>query len=147
MKIATWNVNGIRARQVELQELLATEQPDVLCLQEIKALPEQVPDLLVAPDGYWCYWHGGRGYSGVALLVRRALCASTPVFSHPPFDLEQRIVVADLGPGPHRLGLRAQRRQGLRGQDSISRGAGRVVRRSWRSGPAAGGLRRPERRP
>jgi exodeoxyribonuclease-3 len=98
MKIATWNVNGIRARQVELQELLATEQPDVLCLQEIKALPEQVPDLLVAPDGYWCYWHGGRGYSGVALLVRRAMCASTPVFSHPPFDLEQRIVVADLGP-------------------------------------------------
>jgi exodeoxyribonuclease-3 len=96
MKLATWNVNGIRARQVELQEFLATEQPDVLCLQEIKALPEQVPELLVAPDGYWCYWHGGRGYSGVALLVRRALHASAPAFSHPPFDLEQRIVVADL---------------------------------------------------
>jgi exodeoxyribonuclease-3 len=98
MKLATWNVNGIRARQIELQEFLATEQPDVLCLQEIKALPEQVPGLLVSPDGYWCYWHGGRGYSGVALLVRRALCASAPDFSHPHFDLEQRIVVADLGP-------------------------------------------------
>lgn len=97
MKIATWNVNGIRARQVELQEFLATEQPDVLCLQEIKASPEQVPELLVAPDGYWCYWHGGRGYSGVALLVRRGLCAAKPDFSHPPFDLEQRIVVADVG--------------------------------------------------
>src|ERR1044071_4900853 len=97
MKFATWNVNGIRARQVELQEFLATEQPDVLCLQEIKALPEQVPDLLVAPDGYWCYWHGGRGYSGVALLVRRACCPDKPVFSHPHFDLEQRIVVADIG--------------------------------------------------
>lgn len=97
MKLATWNVNGIRARQAELQEFLATEQPDVLCLQEIKALPEQVPELLVAPDGFWCYWHGGRGYSGVALLVRRSFCASRPVFSHPPFDLEQRIVVADLG--------------------------------------------------
>lgn len=97
MKIITWNVNGIRARQVELQELLGTEQPDVLCLQEIKASPEQVPELLVAPDGYWCYWHGGRGYSGVALLVRRGLCRSTPAFSHPHFDLEQRIVVADIG--------------------------------------------------
>jgi exodeoxyribonuclease-3 len=97
MKFATWNVNGIRARQVELQEFLATEQPDVLCLQEIKATPEQVPELLVSPDGYWCYWHGGRGYSGVALLVRRAWCAGAPAFSHPHFDLEQRIVVADIG--------------------------------------------------
>jgi exodeoxyribonuclease-3 len=97
MKIATWNVNGIRARQVELQEFLAAAQPDVLCLQEIKALPEQVPELLVSPDGYWCYWHGGRGYSGVALVVRRELCEARPEFSHPHFDLEQRIVVADLG--------------------------------------------------
>src|SRR5262245_12735038 len=97
MKLATWNVNGIRARQVELQEFMASEQPDVLCLQEIKASPEQVPELLVAPDGYWCYWHGGRGYSGVALLVRRALCDAKPDFSHPHFDLEQRIVVADVG--------------------------------------------------
>jgi exodeoxyribonuclease-3 len=97
VKVVTWNVNGIRARQTELQALLEREQPDVLCLQEIKALPEQVPELLVAPDGYWCYWHGGRGYSGVALLVRRGLCPSTPAFSHPHFDLEQRIVVADLG--------------------------------------------------
>lgn len=97
MKIATWNVNGIRARQLELQSFLASEQPDVMCLQEIKASPEQVPELLVAPDGYWCYWHGGRGYSGVALLVRRGLCGDRPVFSHPHFDLEQRIVVADIG--------------------------------------------------
>jgi exodeoxyribonuclease-3 len=97
MKIATWNVNGIRARQMELQEFLATEQPDVLCLQEIKASPEQVPELLVSPDGYWCYWHGGRGYSGVALLVRRAFASDKPEFSHPHFDHEQRIVVAEVG--------------------------------------------------
>jgi exodeoxyribonuclease-3 len=68
-----------------------------LCLQEIKASPEQVPALLVAPDGYWCYWHGGRGYSGVALLIRRGFCVEAPAFSHPHFDHEQRIVVADLG--------------------------------------------------
>jgi len=97
MRVATWNVNGVRARQAELQDLLEREQPDVLCLQEIKASPEQVPALLVAPDGYWCYWHGGRGYSGVALLIRRGFTSGAPAFSHPHFDLEQRIVVADLG--------------------------------------------------
>jgi len=97
MKIATWNVNGIRARHAEIQELLATEQPDVVCLQEIKASADQVPELLVSPDGYWCYWHGGRGYSGVAILVRRGFTASTPTFSHPSFDREQRVVVAEIG--------------------------------------------------
>jgi exodeoxyribonuclease III len=96
-KVATWNVNGVRARQAELQQLLATEQPDVVCLQEIKATPEQVPALLVAPDSYWSYWHGARGYSGVALLVRRDHWTVQPGFTHPAFDLEQRIVVADLG--------------------------------------------------
>jgi exodeoxyribonuclease-3 len=43
MKIATWNVNGIRARQAELHDLLDAERPDVLCLQEIKASPDQLP--------------------------------------------------------------------------------------------------------
>lgn len=97
MKIATWNVNGIRARQGDLQAFLEREQPDVLCLQEIKALPDQVPELLVSSDEYWCYWHGGGGYSGVALLVRRTLSAGIPAFSHPAFDFEHRIVVVDLG--------------------------------------------------
>jgi exodeoxyribonuclease III len=96
LKLITWNVNGVRARQAEVQQLLDAEQPDVVCLQEIKATPDQVPALLVSPDGYWCYWHGGRGYSGVALLVRRSRLATPPSFSHPAFDLEQRIVVADL---------------------------------------------------
>ena len=82
---------------MELQAFLATGQPDVVCLQELKASPEQVPELLVSSDDYWCYWHGAGGYSGVALLVRRALCADKPVFSHPAFDFEQRIVVADFG--------------------------------------------------
>ena len=44
MKIATWNVNGIRARQAQVQEWIARERPDVVCLQEIKATPDQVPD-------------------------------------------------------------------------------------------------------
>ena len=97
MKVLTWNVNGIRARQAEVQQLLSAESPDIACLQEIKAAPDQVPALLVTPDGYWCYWHGGRGYSGVALLIRRDWCGQSPGFGHPAFDLDQRIVVADLG--------------------------------------------------
>jgi exodeoxyribonuclease-3 len=97
VKLITWNVNGIRARHAQLQDLIAAEQPDVVCLQEIKAAPEQIPALIAAPEGYWCYWHGGGGYSGVALLVRAALCGDRPPFSHPSFDVEHRIVVADIG--------------------------------------------------
>jgi|SRR5579862_1707065 len=95
MKLVTWNVNGIRARQAQLQDLVAAEQPDVVCLQEIKASPDQIPGLLVAPDGYWCYWHGEGGYSGVALLLSCKVFDQRPAFSHPSFDMERRIVVAD----------------------------------------------------
>jgi exodeoxyribonuclease-3 len=100
VKIITWNVNGIRARQAQVQELLETEQPDVLCLQEIKATPAQVPELLVNPGDYWSVWHGAGGYSGVALLIRRTFAAEAPHFWHPDFDFEQRIVVADVPANP-----------------------------------------------
>ena len=96
MKIATWNVNGIRARQAQVQELLDREQPDVLCLQEIKASLDQLPVWLCDIEGYWCYWHGGKGYSGVALHVRKATFPDRPAFHHPEFDYEHRIVAAQL---------------------------------------------------
>ena len=96
MKIATWNVNGIRARQSELQDLLERERPDVLCLQEIKASLDQLPLWLADTEGYWSYWHGGKGYSGVGLLVRKDQCVESPAFLHPPFDFEQRIVTVTL---------------------------------------------------
>ncbi|HEY6362053.1 MAG TPA: exodeoxyribonuclease III [Vicinamibacterales bacterium] len=96
MKIATWNVNGIRARQAELQELIDREQPDVLCVQEIKAAIDQLPVWLCDIDGYWCYWHGGKGYSGVGLHVRKATSPERPAFHHPEFDFEHRIVSAGL---------------------------------------------------
>jgi exodeoxyribonuclease-3 len=99
MKIATWNVNGIRARQAELQDWLAREQPDVVCLQEIKASTAQLPIWLCELDGYWSYWHGDKGYSGVGLHVSRALSPERPEFSHPPFDFENRIVTARIGSG------------------------------------------------
>jgi exodeoxyribonuclease III len=96
MKIATWNVNGIRARQTEVQELIEREQPDVFCLQEIKAAIDQLPVWLCELEGYWCYWHGGKGYSGVGLHVRKARYPERPAFDHPDFDYEHRIVTVRL---------------------------------------------------
>jgi exodeoxyribonuclease-3 len=97
MKVLTWNVNGVRKRQHELAALVDVEQPDLVCLQEIKAPSDKVPELLVAASGYWCYWHGTGGYSGVALLVRHGFFTERPTFTHPSFDREDRMVVADLG--------------------------------------------------
>ncbi len=99
MKIATWNVNGIRARQGQLIEWLVAEQPDVVCLQEIKASLDQLPFELRDVEGYWSYWHGGKGYSGVALLVAKSLVGALPLCSHPGFDFEQRIACATV-PSP-----------------------------------------------
>ena len=92
IKVATWNVNGIRARQAQLQDFIEREQPSVLCLQEIKAAPDQIPVWLCELEGYWCYWHGTKGYSGVALHVSKALVPERPAFEHPAFDYESRIV-------------------------------------------------------
>jgi exodeoxyribonuclease III len=47
-------------------------------------------------QGYWCYWHGGKGYSGVALHVAQSLVPDRPAFSHPSFDYESRIVTVDV---------------------------------------------------
>src|SRR4030095_14857925 len=92
VKIITWNVNGIRARQAQVQELIERERPDVFCLQEIKASTDQLPVWLCELEGYWCYWHGGKGYSGVALHIRKDTFAQRPAFHHPDFDSGPRIV-------------------------------------------------------
>jgi len=96
LKIATWNVNGIRARLDQVQDWVLREQPDVLCLQEIKASPDQIPMFLCELEGYWCYWHGAKGYSGVGLHVSKRVAPERPAFAHPPFDYENRIVTVDL---------------------------------------------------
>ncbi len=98
MKVATWNVNGIRAREAQFVEWVRRDQPDVVCLQEIKATPEQLGETLTMLPEYWNYWHGGpKGYSGVSLHVRKAAFAARPEFGHPPFDVECRVVQAKLG--------------------------------------------------
>jgi exodeoxyribonuclease III len=96
MKIATWNVNGFRAREKQFSEWLARDRPDVVCLQELKAERAQIPEQ-PGLEGYHAYWHGLRAYSGVALHVRKGLLDAEPAFSHPDFDMESRIVQAELG--------------------------------------------------
>jgi exodeoxyribonuclease III len=96
MKVATWNVNGFRAREKQFSEWLARDLPDVVCLQELKAERAQIPEQ-PGLEGYYAYWHGLRAYSGVALHVRKGLFGAEPAFSHPDFDMESRIVQAELG--------------------------------------------------
>ena len=97
MKIATWNVNGIRARYAQLCEWVAADRPDILCLQEIKALPGQVPEMAGPLNDYWCHWHGGKGYSGVGLHVRKEFCPTEPAYTHPGFGIENRMVTLQIG--------------------------------------------------
>lgn len=95
MKIATWNVNGIRARQTQFVEWIARDEPDVICLQEIKASPSQVPESLNELP-YWSFWHGSGGYSGVSLHVHKQLVSQPVQFTHPALDFESRIVQAQI---------------------------------------------------
>jgi len=96
MKIATWNVNGIRARETQLCEWLDRDRPDVVCLQELKAESAQIPARCSHAD-YHVYWHGMRAYSGVSIHVSKAVHDALPEFTHPAFDMEARIVEVRLG--------------------------------------------------
>lgn len=100
MLVLTWNVNGLRKRAPELTQLLQEHPADVVCLQELKCTPEQVPDSLgpLALADYQAHWHGGPGgYSGVALLLRKKCFSSLVPFGHPRLDREHRVVHARVG--------------------------------------------------
>ncbi len=93
MKIATWNVNGIRARENQFVDWVREDRPDIICLQEIKATPEQMSESLTMLPEYFSYWHGGKGgYSGVSLHFRKETFPQRPAFTHPDFDMESRVV-------------------------------------------------------
>ncbi len=70
MKIATWNINGVKARIENLVAWLAAAQPDIVCLQEIKSVDEQFPRAEIEALGYNVETHGQKGFNGVALLSR-----------------------------------------------------------------------------
>lgn len=70
MKIATYNVNGINGRLPVLLKWLEQAQPDVVCLQELKAPQEKFPRLALEKAGYGAIWHGQKSWNGVAILQR-----------------------------------------------------------------------------
>ena len=70
MRIVTYNLNGIRARLDRLLEYLKEQQPDVVCLQELKAADENIPRKEIETAGYGAVWHGQKGFNGVAILAK-----------------------------------------------------------------------------
>ena len=70
LKIATFNINGIRSRLPALLAWLEREQPDIACLQELKAADQQFPRAELEAAGYGSLHHGQPSWNGVAILVR-----------------------------------------------------------------------------
>lgn len=100
MKIISYNVNGIRAAlSKNFTEWLQAENPDVLCLQETKAHPDQIDTMIFAKLGYTSYLHSAekKGYSGVAILSKQAPDKVIIGMQHPGFDSEGRVIRADFG--------------------------------------------------
>jgi exodeoxyribonuclease-3 len=73
VKIATWNVNSIRAREARLGAFLDREKPDVLCLQELKVVDADFPNEAVRARGYEAVTFGQKTYNGVAILAKDGL--------------------------------------------------------------------------
>ncbi len=97
MKIYSWNVNGIRAVQkMGFIQWLKEEQPDVLCLQETKAHPEQLEESLVNIKGYQSCWNSGerRGYSGVASYFQKEPLQVEKNLGVEEFDREGRVLIS-----------------------------------------------------
>lgn len=69
-KVATFNINGVRSRLPALLEWLEREQPDVACLQELKAPDDAFPANEISAAGYGAVWHGQKAWNGVAILAR-----------------------------------------------------------------------------
>jgi exodeoxyribonuclease-3 len=98
MRLATWNVNSLKARLPRVEEWLADVQPDVLCLQETKLADDAFPALTFAALGYEAVHHGQGQWNGVAILSRVGLSDVVANFADggDP-DAEARIVTASCG--------------------------------------------------
>jgi exodeoxyribonuclease-3 len=98
IKILCWNVNGIRAAAGKgFLEWLQRESPDILCLQETKAQPDQLSEAIRDPGDYHAYWDYPvqKGYSGVATLAREKPMRVQTGFGMPQFDSEGRTIIAE----------------------------------------------------
>lgn len=100
MKIISYNVNGIRAAVNKgFFEWLEMESPDILCLQEIKAMEDQIDVLTMQSMGYNCYFHPAekKGYSGVGILSKRQPDYVKIGMGMDVYDREGRVIRADYG--------------------------------------------------
>ena len=100
MKIISYNVNGIRAALTKnFTEWLQSEDPDVICFQETKAQPDQIDTMIFAELGYTSYLHSAekKGYSGVAILTKKAPDNVVVGMNNPRYDAEGRVIRADFG--------------------------------------------------
>lgn len=99
IKVISWNVNGVRAvLNKGFLEWIQRESPDILCLQETKASPEQIPDELRNIHGYHSFWCGGekKGYSGVATYSKNRPVSESYGFGlGGEFDKEGRILITE----------------------------------------------------
>jgi exodeoxyribonuclease-3 len=98
MKIATFNVNGINGRLAVLLRWLAQAEPDVVCLQELKAPQEKFPEAAIRDAGYCAVWRGQRSWNGVAILARDTEPIETRrELPGDPDDSQSRYVEAAVG--------------------------------------------------
>lgn len=100
MRIATWNVNSLKARLPRVEEWLAAARPDVLCLQETKLADDAFPALTFSSLGYESVHHGQGRWNGVAILSRVGLSDSTTGFGpgiDDPYAGEARLLTARCG--------------------------------------------------
>ena len=100
MKLISFNVNGIRAIEKKgFFEWVAQESPDILCLQETKAHPEQLTENILKPRGYHSFWSAAekKGYSGVAIYTKVKPLSVSEGLGVKEFDSEGRTLVADYG--------------------------------------------------
>ncbi len=97
MRIVTWNVNSIRARQERLLALLARHRPDVVCLQELKTAAAGFPAAALAEAGYHAAVHGQKTYNGVAILAREAPTEIATGFGDGGDESQARLVHAPVG--------------------------------------------------
>lgn len=98
MKLLSWNVNGIRAiARKGAFEWLVKESPDIFCLQETKAHPEQLPENVLSPDGYHSVWAWAekKGYSGVAIYSKKKPLSVTTGIGKSEFDAEGRTITCE----------------------------------------------------
>lgn len=96
MKIVSFNINGIRARPHQLEELVRLHEPDVIGLQETKVADEMFPLDIPAGLGYEVLYHGQKGHYGVALFSRVGLDNPQSGYPHDGLEAQKRLVGIDV---------------------------------------------------